>query len=81
MRDYPIMILSKPNKPDAANPAIALCLTIEDQRRRVADLGRLAVAVISLSAGWRRNLFRWAQPRRLNRKLKAELARWPELKA
>lgn len=30
----------KPNKPDAANPAMALWLTIEDQRRRVADLER-----------------------------------------
>jgi hypothetical protein len=31
-----------PNKPDAANPAIALWLTIEDQWRRVADLERWA---------------------------------------
>ena len=30
----------KPNKPDAANPAIALWLTIEDRWRRVADLER-----------------------------------------
>jgi hypothetical protein len=30
----------EPNKPDAANPAMALWLTIEDQWRRVADLGR-----------------------------------------
>jgi hypothetical protein len=29
-----------PNKPDAANPAIALWLAIEDQWRRVADLER-----------------------------------------
>jgi hypothetical protein len=28
------------NKPDAANPAIALWLTMEDQWRRVTDLGR-----------------------------------------
>ncbi len=28
------------NKPDEANPAMTLWLTIEDQRRRVADLGR-----------------------------------------
>jgi len=26
------------NKPDAANPAMTLWLTIEDHRRRVADL-------------------------------------------
>jgi hypothetical protein len=31
---------TKANKPDAANPAIALWLAIEDPRRRVADLGR-----------------------------------------
>jgi len=31
-----------PNKPDAANPATTLWLTIGDQRRRVADLGRWA---------------------------------------
>jgi hypothetical protein len=30
------------NKPDAANPAIALWLTIADQWRRVADLERWA---------------------------------------
>ena len=29
-----------PNKPDAANPAMALWLAIEDQWRRVADLDR-----------------------------------------
>jgi len=29
-----------PNKPDAANPAMALWLAIKDQWRRVADLGR-----------------------------------------
>jgi hypothetical protein len=29
-----------PNKPDAVNPAMALRLTIEDQWRRVTDLGR-----------------------------------------
>jgi len=34
--------VSKPNKPDAANPAIPLWLTIDDQRRRVADLERSA---------------------------------------
>jgi hypothetical protein len=28
------------NKPDAANPAMTLWLTIEDQWRRAADLGR-----------------------------------------
>ena len=32
-----------PNKPDAANPAMTLCLTIEDQWCRVADLGRWAI--------------------------------------
>ncbi len=31
---------SRPNKPDAANPAVAFWLTIEDQWRRVADLER-----------------------------------------
>jgi len=30
------------NKPDAANPATAFWLTIEDQWRRVADLKRSA---------------------------------------
>ena len=30
------------NKPDAANPAMAPWLTIKDQWRRVADLGRSA---------------------------------------
>jgi len=30
------------NKPDAANPAMTLWLTIEDERRRVADLERYA---------------------------------------
>jgi hypothetical protein len=34
------MIHNQSNKPDAANPAIALWFTSEDQRRRVADLGR-----------------------------------------
>jgi hypothetical protein len=29
-----------PNKPDAANPAMTLGLTIEDQWRRAADLER-----------------------------------------
>jgi len=29
-----------PNQPDAVNPAMALWLTIEDQWRRVTDLGR-----------------------------------------
>ena len=32
--------MTKANKPDAVNPAMALWLTIEDQRRRVADLER-----------------------------------------
>jgi hypothetical protein len=31
---------TKPNKPDAVNPAMALWLTIVDQWRRVADLER-----------------------------------------
>jgi hypothetical protein len=31
------------NKPDAANPAMALLLTVEDQWRRVADLERSAL--------------------------------------
>ena len=30
----------RPNKPDAANPAMALWLAIEDQWRRAADLER-----------------------------------------
>ncbi len=34
--------MNAPNKPDAANPAMALRLTIEDQWRRVADLDRSA---------------------------------------
>jgi DNA-binding beta-propeller fold protein YncE len=34
------MRIRVPNKPDAANPAMALWLTIEDRRRRVADLER-----------------------------------------
>jgi hypothetical protein len=29
-----------PKKPDAANPAMALWLTVEDQWRRLADLER-----------------------------------------
>jgi hypothetical protein len=33
---------NKANKPDAANPAMALRLTIKDQWRRVADLERWA---------------------------------------
>jgi hypothetical protein len=33
---------TRSNKPDAANPAMTLWLTIEDQWRRVADLGRSA---------------------------------------
>lgn len=32
----------KPNKPDAANPAMTLQLTIESHWRRVADLERSA---------------------------------------
>jgi len=35
----------KANKPDAANPARALWLTIENQWRRVADLGDLVMRV------------------------------------
>jgi hypothetical protein len=31
---------AKPNQPDAANPAVTLGLTVEDQRRRAADLVR-----------------------------------------
>jgi hypothetical protein len=31
------------NKPDATNPAMARWLTIDDQQRRVADLGRSAI--------------------------------------
>ena len=34
--------MRKPNKPDTANPAMTLWLTIEDQWRRVADLERSA---------------------------------------
>jgi hypothetical protein len=34
--------MSGAHKPDAANPAMALWLTIEDQWRRVADLERSA---------------------------------------
>lgn len=34
------MGLRLPNKPDPANPAIVLRFAIEDQWRRVADLGR-----------------------------------------
>ena len=34
-----------PNKPDAANPAMTLWLTIEHQWRRVADLERWAPPV------------------------------------
>jgi hypothetical protein len=33
-------VTTLPNEPDAANPAMALWLTIDDQWRRVADLGR-----------------------------------------
>jgi hypothetical protein len=36
------------NKPDAANPAMTLWLTIEDQWRRVADLER-SVSVDALA--------------------------------
>jgi len=32
------MLKLQPNKPDAANPAMTLWLTIVDQPRRVADL-------------------------------------------
>jgi hypothetical protein len=38
------MTFNQPNKPDAANPAMMLELTIEGQWRRVADLGRYAKA-------------------------------------
>jgi hypothetical protein len=31
---------TRPNKPDAANPAMALRFAVEDPWRRVADLGR-----------------------------------------
>jgi hypothetical protein len=31
-------MIAESNKPDAANPAMKLWLTIEDQWRRVADL-------------------------------------------
>jgi hypothetical protein len=34
--------MNLPNKPDAANPAITLWLTINGQWRRVADLERSA---------------------------------------
>jgi hypothetical protein len=34
--------MSGAHKPDAANPAMTLWLAIEDQWRRVADLGRSA---------------------------------------
>jgi hypothetical protein len=34
------MVKKQANKPDSANPAMALWFTIEDQWRRVADLGR-----------------------------------------
>jgi hypothetical protein len=34
--------MREPNKSDAANPAMALWLTIEDRWRRVADLARSA---------------------------------------
>jgi len=36
--------MNQPNKPDAANPAMALWLTIEDQWRRFADLERMRKA-------------------------------------
>jgi hypothetical protein len=32
--------MTMPNKPDAANPAMKLWLTTEDEWRRVADLKR-----------------------------------------
>jgi hypothetical protein len=35
--------MKAPNKPDAANPAIAVWLAIEDQWRRVADLERSTI--------------------------------------
>ena len=39
---HKFMADTSPNKPDAANPAMTLWLTIEEQWRRVADLGRSA---------------------------------------
>jgi hypothetical protein len=36
-------IMTSPNKPDPTNQAIALWLTIEDQRHRVADLERSVI--------------------------------------
>jgi hypothetical protein len=44
-----------PNKPDSANPAMRLWLTIEDQWRRVADLERCANAVPAWFARFRRH--------------------------
>jgi hypothetical protein len=41
------MNTEEPNKPDAANPAMMLWLTIERQWRRVADLGRWHVSEAS----------------------------------
>ncbi len=35
-------MITRPNKPDAVNPAMALWLTIEDQWRRVTVLERSA---------------------------------------
>jgi len=32
------------NKPDAVNPAMALCFALEDQWRRVTDLERSAMS-------------------------------------
>jgi hypothetical protein len=40
--DCPVQQMNPSNKSDAANPAMALWLTIEDQWRRVADLERWA---------------------------------------
>jgi len=41
--DVSQLSMTTPNQPDAANPAVALRLTIHDQWRRAADLERSAV--------------------------------------
>lgn len=43
------MGLRLPNKPDPANPAIALRFAIEDQWRRVADLGRSVKTISTIT--------------------------------
>jgi hypothetical protein len=35
--------MNSPNKPDAVNPAMALWFAVEDQWRRVTELGSLGV--------------------------------------